>query len=116
MRLSPRSQISASGSTVANPPIRVQWFPKRLDHRVFVVALEADQRDPHFVRRTQSFEDLPRRATAAVIAERDDLEGPLGGMLDDRVKCRRQQIKTAVKVCNCVWEAQVESGRHHQND
>jgi len=45
------------------------------------------------------------RATVDVIAERDDLEGPLGGMLDDRVKCRRQQIKTAVKVCNCVCEA-----------
>ena len=92
--------------TVVNPPIRVQWFPKRLDHHVFVVALEADQRDPHFLGRHQMIDDLAAlRATVDVIAERDDLEGPLGGVLDDRVKCRRQQIKTAVKVCNCVCEA-----------
>jgi hypothetical protein len=65
-RLSPRSQISASGPTVANPPIRVQWFPKRLDHHVFVVALEADQRDPHFLGRHQMIDDLAAlRATVA---------------------------------------------------
>src|SRR5260370_24234043 len=92
--------------TVVNPPIRVQWFPKRLDHHVFVVALEADQRDPHFLGRHQMIDDLATlRATVAEIAERDDLEGPLAAMLDDPAKCPRQQIKTAVKACNCEFEA-----------
>src|ERR1700704_4403815 len=53
--------------TVVNPPIRVQWLPKRLDHHVFVVALEADQRDPHFLGRHQMIDDLAAlRATVDV--------------------------------------------------